>query len=222
VPASADYAYNIILYICNQLQNGQPSPDEYKLIMKSAQASYMAFLLGNFEQYQYGRPIARVSLGQNQRIYEALSPFIKEAPLTIAGNAAAKPADWEATVSMSTVSDDNIRFVTKDSWNSWKKSVIDPVATNPIFTFKGDTIQFAHAGLTSAVMTYVSTPPDTIWAFTPDSDGLPVYDAGNSVGLLWRSVDVMEVIARALRLCGVNLQAGAILQFANELTGKGQ
>jgi hypothetical protein len=220
---SADTAYRILLYCCNQYQGGEPTPEEYKLIMQFAQAGYQSFLLGNFEQYQYGRPISRVSLGQNQHVYESLSPFIKDTTLTIAGSTAALPDDWVATVNVgANTGFQDYRFVPRDSWNNWATSVIDPVADNPIFTINMDGYKFLPATLQAAVLTYVQTPPDTIWAYTEDEDGLPVYDAANSVGLKWSMKDATEVIARALKLVGVNLQAGAVMQLSNDLIKAGQ
>ena len=221
---TADEAYNLILYITNQYQNGEPSPDEYKRIIKYGQLSYMSFLLGQVEQQPQGRPIPRVSLGNNDHIYQSLSPFLVELPISVLSTGrSVLPPDFQAWDNMSDSNGNDIRFVQKDSWSNWKKSVIDPVTTNPIYTIDKNGFLFLPASLGSAVLTYYQTPPDSVWAFTYDTDGVtPIYDAANSVGLNWLEKDCASVIARSLKLVGINLQSAAVEQLANSLISSGQ
>jgi hypothetical protein len=39
---------------------------------------------------------------------------------------------------------------------------------------------------------------------------------------VWDDVDLLEIIARALKLIGLNLQDGQVQQYANQVTQTGQ
>jgi hypothetical protein len=77
------------------------------------------------------------------------------------------------------------------------------------------------SGNGSAVLTYVKDAPQIVWAYTTVS-GRPVYDSASSVQPVWDNVDLLEIIARALKLIGLNLQDGQLEQYANQVTQQGQ
>ena len=219
---SADYVYNVILYILNQYQGGEPSPDEINLVVNQANKSHQQFLIGEYVKQQYGRPIANVEIGQNSHIYETLSPFILDLPISVnSAGLAVKPNDFQCAVNMATATNDNIRFVQKSEWTYWIKSVIDPIATNPIYTIDKTGLIFAPTNLGSAVFTYVQSSPDFIWNFDIVDD-IPVYNSVGSVGLSWLDRDVFDVVAKALTFVGVNLQSAAVEQFAQGIKTGGQ
>lgn len=221
---TADRAYQTILYIVNKYQAGEPSPAEYTTIIQYGQNMEQAALIGLIEQQPQGRPIPRIGLGNNDKIYQSLSPFIF--PLNISVNSfgvAIKPTDFQAWVNMSTTDGKDIRFVQKDSWNNWKGSVIDPVTTNPIYTIDANGFLFAPSTIGSCVLTYIQTPPESIWAYTLGVDGAtPIYDAANSVGLKWRDMDCYKVIAQGLKIVGINLSSAAVEQYANSVIQSGE
>lgn len=216
--------YQIIKYAANKNQNGNIRPDDYNLIINQGQRDYMKFLIGEVQGYVPGRPVPRVELGNSQRVMQSLAPFI-DAPATVAINAngvGAWPSDMEEVVAMYTTAMDRIRYVQQDSTWSYLKSVIDPVATNPIYNIIDGEFQYYPITLGSAKISYVKTPPDIVWAYTLDVNGRAVYDAGGSVAPIWTDTDMMEVIARALRLVGINLQSAVVSQYANEIKTVGQ
>lgn len=65
-------------------------------------------------------------------------------------------------------------------------------------------------------------PPDIVWAFTEDVNGEPVYDPIQSDDPVWFDVDCLEIIVRALKMVGVNLQAADVYRFAEEVKTNGQ
>ena len=127
--------YRICQFAVNKAQNGYLTPAEFNLIINQAQVSYQDYLLGEFQQYQYGRPQARVNYSQNENIRQRLSPLITEATLTINGTSgeAPYPADYVQADAVRTTTFDRVRYVQQDSLYSYIKSQIDPVATNPIY-----------------------------------------------------------------------------------------
>jgi hypothetical protein len=224
--------YKICLYAINKNQNGYLTPSEFNLIINQAQISYQDYLLGEFQQYQYGRPQARINYSQNENIRQRLSPLITEATLTINGTSgeAAYPADYVQADAVRTSTFDRVRYVQQDSLYSYYNSTIDPVATNPIYLLEPTGLQFYPKTLGTAVLTYVKDAPEIIWGYTLVS-GRPTYNPATynpstvptgSQQPVWDNVDLLEIIARALKLIGVNLQAGQVEQYANQVTQQGQ
>jgi hypothetical protein len=215
--------YKLVQFIANKNQQGYINPSQFNLIINQAQNSYTSFLLGSFQQYTPGRPIARVELGNNSVVRQRLTPIIKAATLTIDGTGFSPyPSDYVQVDAIRTDSLQRVRFVQQDSLYSYYNSVIDPVATNPIYLLEDTGLRFYPATLGSARLSYISDPVDIVWAYTLDANGRPVYDQANSVDPVWHVTSILEIVTRALSMVGVNLQAGAISQYAQEIKANGQ
>jgi len=218
----ADTPYRILQIICNKFQAGNITAQQYMDAINQAQRDFLAFLLGQFVSYQYGKPLSRVQFGMNEIVRQRVTPFIsKPAPLVIDTNGNAPyPVGMQQVDAMYTTSMDRIRYVPQHKLFSYLKSKIDPIATNPIFLIEDTQFQFYPnttfngVALSSAKISYVNTPPDVVWASIPDGQGRPVYNPGASQGPLFYDVDVMELISRALAMFGVNLQANEVSQYA--------
>ena len=214
--------YRICQFAVNKAQNGYLTPSEFNLTINQAQVSYQDYLLGEFQQYQYGRPQARINYSQNENIRQRLSPLITSATLTINGSGeSAYPADYVQADTVITTAFNRVRFVQQDALYSYYNSQIDPIATNPIYLLEPTGFQFYPVTLGSAILTYVKDAPEIVWAYTTVS-GRPVYSSGTSVQPVWDNVDLLEIIARALKLIGLNLQDGQVQQYANQVTQQGQ
>jgi hypothetical protein len=215
--------YRIAQFAVNKAQNGYLTPSEFNLTINQAQVSYQDYLLGEFQQYQYGRPQARINYSQNENIRERLSPLITEATLTINATTgeAPYPADYVQADAVRTTAFERVRYVEQDALYSYYNSQIDPIATNPIYLLEPTGLQFYPITLGSAILTYVKNAPTIVWAYTTVS-GRPVYDSATSTQPVWDNVDLLEIIARALKLIGLNLQDGQVQQYANQVTQTGQ
>jgi len=215
--------YRICQFAVNKAQNGYLTPAEFNLTINQAQVSYQDYLLGEFQQYQYGRPQARINYSQNENIRQRLSPLITEATLTINGTTGKSPypADYVQADAVRTTAFERVRYVQQDSLYSYYKSQIDPIASNPIYLLEPTGMQFYPITLGSAILTYVKDAPQIVWAYNLVS-GRPVYDSGASVQPVWDNVDLLEIIARGLKLIGLNLQDGQVQQYANQVTQQGQ
>lgn len=215
--------YRICQFAVNKAQNGYLTPAEFNLTINQAQVSYQDYLLGEFQQYQYGRPQARINYSQNENIRQRLSPLITEATLTINATTgeAPYPADYVQADAVRTTAFERVRYVQQDALYSYYKSQIDPIATNPIYLLEPTGLQFYPITLGSAILTYVKDAPTIVWAYTTVS-GRPVYDSATSTQPVWDNVDLLEIIARALKLIGLNLQDGQVQQYANQVTQTGQ
>jgi hypothetical protein len=214
--------YRICQFAVNKAQNGYLTPAEFNLTINQAQVSYQDYLLGEFQQYQYGRPQARITYSQNENIRQRLSPLIIQATLTINGSGeVAYPADYVQTDTIITAAFNRVRYVQQDALYSYYNSQVDPIATNPIYLLEPTGFQFYPVTLGSAILTYVKDAPEIVWGYTTVS-GRPVYSSGTSIQPVWDNVDLLEIIARALKLIGLNLQEGQVQQYANQVTQTGQ
>jgi hypothetical protein len=61
-----------------------------------------------------------------------------------------------------------------------------------------------------------------IWGYTLDVNGVPVYSAANSVQPVWDVASILEIIVRALRIIGVNLDYNQVNNYANQIEFQGQ
>ena len=225
--------YRICQFAVNKAQNGYLSPSDFNLVINQAQTSYQDYLLGEFQQYQYGRPQARINYSQNENIRQRLTPLLTESTLTINGTTGESPypADYVQVDSIITTDFKRVRFVQQDSLYSYYNSEIDPIATNPIYLIEPNKFQFYPKTLGSAILTYVKNAPDIVWAYTtvsgrpvyaPTQTGVGVTPTTGTVQPVWDDVDLLEIITRALKLIGLNLQDGMVAQYANQVTQTGQ
>lgn len=221
-----DDVYKIVLYATSKnLQQGYVSPEDFNVVINQAQKSYASYLLGSFQQYQAGRPEARVQFGQNAVIRTRLKPIIYNADLTIDGTGFSPyPSDFLQTDAMWTYYGyERVREVQQNYFYSIYNSKIDAIPSWPVYLLEWDGFRFFPNSLSQAKMSYVRNPPDMIWAYTinPTTD-LPVYDSANSVQPVWDDASILEIIARALRIIGVNLQYNDVSAYANQIELQGQ
>jgi len=227
--------YRICQFAINKAQNGYLTPSEFNLTINQAQVSYQDYLLGEFQQYQPGRPQARINYSQNENIRQRLTPLLATAAVAVnAGTGAvAYPNDYVQADSLLTSTLQRVRYTQQDSLYSYHSSTIDPIATNPIYMITSTGFQFYPITIGTVTLNYIKKAPDIVWAYTTVS-GRPVYappgqaqppaqiPVTGSVNPVWADVDLLEIIARALKLIGLNLQEGQLQQYANQVTLQGQ
>lgn len=216
--------YELMQYIIAKNMQGYLSPDEFNLTINQAQQSYQSYLLGNFQTYTPGRPVAKVELGQNSVVRQRLSPSIYNYNLAVDSTGFSPyPGDYlQADAMWSIYGNNRIRYVQQDSLYSFYNSVIDPVATNPIYLIEDVGFRFYPVTTATAKLSYVRNAPNMVWGYTLDGNGNPVYDVASSTQPIWDDASMLEIIARALRMVGVNLQSAVVSQYAEEIKNQGQ
>lgn len=217
--------YQIVLYAtAKNNSQGYVSPDDFNLTINQAQKSYVAYLLGSFQQYMPGRPVARVEFGQNTIIRTRLAPIIYWTDLTVDPDGYCDyPDDYLQSDAMFTIEGYNrIRCVQQDSLYSFINSQIDPVADNPIYILEDTGFHFFPEDISEAKLSYVANPPDMEWGYTLDPNGLPVYSSGASTQPVWDDASILEIIVRALAIIGVNLQLNVVEQYSMAIKNQGQ
>lgn len=227
--------YQIVLYsTAKNLSQGYVSPDDFNLTINQAQKSYVSYLLGSFQQYMPGRAVARVEFGQNTIVRTRLAPIIYWDSLTVdPAGFCPYPDDYLQSDAMFTEDGyERIRCVQQDSLYSFYKSQIDPIATNPIYILEDTGFHFFPEDIGAAKLSYVANPPDMIWAYTLDANGIPiyaptqtgvgVYPPTGSVQPVWDDASILEIIVRALAIIGVNLQLNVVEQYSMQIKNQGQ
>jgi len=217
--------YQLVLYAtAKNASQGYVSPADFNLTINQAQKSYVSYLLGSFQTYSPGHSVARVEFGQNTIVRTRLAPIIYWNTLTVdIYGYAPYPGDYLQSDAMFTNSGYNrIRAVQQDSLYSYYNSVIDPIATNPIYILETEGFRFFPTNLGAAKLSYVTNPPDMVWGYTLDGNGIPVYSSGTSVQPVWDDASILEIIVRALSIIGVNLQLNALEQYSMVIKNQGQ
>jgi len=216
--------YDLMLFIHRKNQSKSFAEEECNAYVNAASDSYLVYCLGEFEQYQYGKPAARVQLGNNAVIRDRISPFISPlTPITAsaATGIAELPTDYLAFDAMFWGSSmKKVRCVEPDRLDSHINSDIDPIESNPVFIFIKNNFQFFPKTITGVTLSYVQRPIRFSYNFNTVDDRRE-YDAGNSKALPWRNTEMMEVIARALAMSGVSLQARDVQQYAQTIKTQG-
>lgn len=222
---TVDFSYSIVLYAASKnLQQGYVSPADFNLCINQASKSYQQWLVGQYESYQPGRPVSRVSFGQNENVRQSLIPTIYGFILTLDTNGFVRyPGDFEKVDAMWTLYGyQRIRYVPQEDLWSVYNSRIDPYQTNPFYLIQDTGFLLYPRSLNQTKLSYVRDVPTIVWGYTLDANGIPVYNAATSVDPVWADLDMLEIIARALRLIGVNLNSSVISGYAEEIKNTGQ
>jgi hypothetical protein len=215
--------YLLIQFIVKKGQSGDLTPSEFNRVINAAQRQYLSYLLGDFQTYTPGRPIAKVELGNNAIVRQRLAPVIKRTTLVVAAGLSTYPADFLQTDAMwQSGGTSKIRYCEQERLDATYNSAIDPIATNPIYLLEDTGFRFYPTTIATPVLSYVSNPADIVWGYTLDGNNRPVYDVATSVQPVWDDTSMMEIIAKALKMVGVNLQAAQVVQYANDVEKMGQ
>jgi hypothetical protein len=60
------------------------------------------------------------------------------------------------------------------------------------------------------------------WAYISNIYGIPIWDQANSQDPVWYDMDILDIIVRALRMVGVNLQQQDVSAYADQIKQTGQ
>lgn len=227
---TVDFLYRLIQYIANQFQRGNIAPARFNLIIQQANISFLDYLLGELQQYNYGSPASRVQFGVNETARQRLTPLIATmSVLTVDSTGLSPyPDDFQQVDAMYFGALNRVRFVPQHKLPSYFTDPIDEIDTNPIYILEDVGFRFYPNMTDNALPTptvkisYVRTPPVIFWGSTPDGQGRPVYNSATSTDPIWYPTDCLEVASRALKMVGVNLSAPEISQYADGIIKQGQ
>lgn len=221
---TVDFVYRLMQDICSKNQAGYITPANFNDWINQGQFSYMDYLFGLVQQYQPGRPIAKVELGLSKTIRQILTAFI-DTPTTLTVDSTGLspyPSDFQRVDAMYTSANKRIKYIQQDRLASYLESRIDPIVQKPIYLIQSNGFQYYPITIGSAKLSYVKTPREIVWGFNNNPNGDPIYDPTTSFDPLWYDLDMEDVIARALKIAGVNLQSVPVSQYAEQLKQAGQ
>lgn len=223
---TVDEMYQIERLIINNNQNGNLTPDRFNLINEQAQYDYMEFLLGDLRKYQMGRPIPPTAWGMTARVRQSLTPFIQPATSItvdpISGIALFPPGYqmWDAMYW--SIYRKRVKFIQQDRLDSHINSTINPISRNPVFLSIYTGFEVHPNNIGSVNLSYIRNPRPIVWGSTSDIYGRRVYNPALSSQPEWFREDVIQIMVRALRMMGVNLQSTQINQYAEQIKNTGQ
>ncbi len=217
--------YELMKFIINKNQQGYLPPAKFNIVINQGSRSYQSFLLGSFQQYTPGRPVARVELGNNRTVRQRLAPVIYGYVLSVSSSTGKSPypGDFLQVDSMYSIYGvKRIRYAEQTKLDAYYNSVIDPIATNPIYLIEDTNFQFYPSNIYQAKLSYVRDAPEMLWAYTLDGNGRPVYDEANSIQPVWDNIAMYDILCRALAIVGINLQSQQVIAYSQEIKTQGQ
>lgn len=206
-------------------QNGSLTPASFNSVINIGMRSWIGWMLGSFQSYQPGRPVSKVELGTNSVVRQRLTPAIYGYILNINPiyGTSPYPGDYLQTDTMYSIYGiKRIRYVENNQLDAAYNSVIDPIASNPIYLLEDVNFQFYPTNTWQAKLRYVKDPPNIHWAYTLDGNNRPIYDPANSVDPIFDNLTMMEIVVRALALVSVNLQLNQVMAYSQEIKNQGQ
>jgi hypothetical protein len=197
--------YNIIVYITRKERGAFITPEEAMRIVDLGQ---MELLLDAYKSYE-----------TTQTYIDALSPFNVRLQFTSDGAGQVTiPSDYQQflgavfTVTGSTVNP--VRFVATDSLPDALTSQLRPVTTsNPRALNTANGFQLFPNRVQTGFYSYIRRPAYPVLAYTLVNRTL-TYDPVNSVQVEFYDIYINDIIARALKYLGINLDEQQVEEFA--------
>lgn len=229
-----------VLNVANKSGKGElPTPAQFNSYAYSALLSWVNDVLGARREYQYGRPVPRVSSDTTQATIDDLRFLKYEADMNVVNGAISIPDGSTVTDRNGNVLPEYLRlstvrgyYYTQTSPTVVKKNevpvrpvsddelslVLDsnvnyPTLKYPVINESSEVLNIYPTTFQYVHLTYFRQPVKPVWAYTTVNNR-PVYDAVNSVDLEAPKDAFNEVAMRTLSLLGVNMREADLVQYA--------
>lgn len=225
--ATSNSVYEDVQFLCNKYHHGYVAPDEFVSTFNTAQRVFINRLLGQVQEYQPGRPVARTGGHMTQVVEEKLAPFTKRVLLKSVNelsNVKVQYPDFLKLLSLNTEEGQRVRRVKHEQIHSAINSVIDPPsASNPYYyEFDGGFRMITgDEDVDRMIMTYVRKPQDITWPFTVVGD-VPTYNPSGAQHPEWRDQEINEIIFIQLGFIGINLKDGDLVRVSQTAKMQGE
>lgn len=204
--------------IVNKNQSGQLTPVRFNLACESVTWDWFNFCYGQPVLSKNGSQSNDMFWQSTEKISNNLRPFIKKVVLQIDPTGKAiKPTDFVQTSS--------VRY-----WYGTKQVGVDfandgdleeflgtellaPTKQYPVYAIYYDKIQFYPKDLVRVEFTYLRKPVTPVWGYTT-VNSRPVYDAATSVDFEFPEENINEIVARIVKLWGINIREQQVQQYA--------
>lgn len=207
--------YQLVLYIANKEQRGDIQPEKFNFLAKKAQLQYISKRVGNI-QIMTDRGVPQVGYESTWRIHEDLRPFVV-GPLQIPIDSNGKWAYPYGYIWPDAIHKNDFRDIRRITWDQYPQikhsAIIPPTEDYPVCIF-GNPYGFIDPySIGSFKMSFLSLPPDPVWAYTLMADK-PVFTTVGTVDFVVSPMALTEIVLMILQNVGVNLSAEMITQYA--------
>lgn len=208
--------HNFILLLLNKHNTGYVTPEEIDSVLDRAQMWYFNKLVGNIEEYQPGRPIARVAYGMTSTIHDHLAPF--KGISTSASNSSgvvSLPSDYMYVISVRKNSS-SVPIISEDELGIRLESYIfAPSSTEPValISGKGQVKLYPEEVHSSLSIDYLSRPAKPVFGYTQSGRTI-TYNSGTSTQMEWNEPALNAIIMRAVQYLGVNLEDQLAISYS--------
>lgn len=224
--------HDTILFYLNKEQNGYVSHEEIDEVLDRAQMVL-------FNQYHTNPRLpaqAQASVyGESQRIDDAISVFKASYTLNAGntpGGLITLPTGYMhlinlyTTVYNSTIGRNvysGVQMLSEEEIVERLESQVIPVtASDPVgLMLSGNRIQLYPAAPATGAVNYFTRPVKPVFAYT-QTGRVITYDLAGSTQMLWKDMDINNVISIALSYFGLNFSSQEVMQFAELKTAQGQ
>jgi len=230
--ADVNTNYQFIQFLIRKNQTGNVTPTEYQLAYNTAQRDYYDMLLGRVEQFQYGKPVARIGLGMSSKIAKDLAPFkYTNTPISVTGGVspygggiALYPSNFHFLAAMFDTTYRKVERIDDTKIAARLNSKIDPLSdtSSPFYIEDSTGWRVYPNGVSSVLISYYRLPVDIVWGYTVNSNGRAVYNSATSVQPEWDNPSNDEILGRAIRLMGVSFSDEDKVKFGEEVITRGE
>jgi hypothetical protein len=230
--ATSNSVYEEVQFLCNKYHHGYVAPDEFVSTFNTAQRIYINRLLGQVQEYQNGRPVARTGGHMTQVVEEKLAPFSKRVILRSINEIASVKTqftDFLKLLSLNTEDGKRVRRIRHEQIHSAINSTIDPPSVDNPYYYEYDGGFRMISGpndVDRMVMTYIRMPEDITWPYDIVS-GIPTYNPSGAFGgplqnPEWRDQEINELIFIQLGLIGINLKDADLIRMSQAVKQQGE
>jgi hypothetical protein len=209
---TVDKLFDFVNFLTRKNQTAVITPSEFFLAWNSEQRSKQGELIGVLTKQKKG-------MLEDQATLSSLAPFTKNSDITIdITGAAPKPSDFSYLLA-ARVSERKVTMVNKGQIYSVINDLIDPpnITLGIFYGTEYDTFyKIWPSQADTLTIDYIRNPPDVVYGYTEDANGVAVYNAGTSTQPLWKDIELQEITKRTLRLFGVSMSSQEFQNFANQ------
>lgn len=224
--------HSVILFYLNKEQNGYVTHEEIDEVLDRAQMVL-------FNQYHTNPKLpaqAQANVyGESQRMDDALSPFKSSYTLNAGntpGGLITLPAGYMHLINLYTTVYNSqlgrnvysgVQMLSEEELvERLESQIIPPTADDPVgIMLSQNRIQLYPSTTATGQVNYFTRPVKPVFAYTQVGRVI-TYNQAGSTQMLWKDMDINNIISTALSYFGLNFSSQEVMQFAELKNAQGQ
>lgn len=212
--------HRFIKFLIKKHRNNHVSPEEIDDALNWGSLDKFNELYGLPEKYVMPYRVPMVGHEGTQKNKDDLRVFIKKpVNLPIVDGLASLPLNYVHVSYLQTTNDGitkEVEFISDDNWSfRINRITAAPSYSNPVCRQYDDKLEVRPTDIQSVFLSYLALPTKCKWAYTLGVNGRPIYNDNASVDFEWRQENHIDIIARALKFMGVNLEDETLLGYSD-------